>query len=248
MIRQYWQHLIWNLINNFEHTRIDAVKWNMEANVIDGRVPKMNPHVRFRAASADTAKISSEFLGQARDFDASSLGLNEATMQVIKTFCTKWAGLPERLIDKSILQPVTVFDEGLFKHFTSKVEGFATDSAENEVTATKDLSLDALEFKAKKKFILRDGTHSARRVITRPWKADAAMGDLMGFLFKWKDSIGQLIHHSRPLTMLFSECTQGQFQNLRTAKHRIEAHVQPSIASAPPGQRHVSQSPSSLAA
>ena len=126
------------------------------------------------------------------------------------------------------------FDEDMFCAICAKVEAISTDSAENEVAAGRDLTLPG-SFLPNLRYILRDSVHAARRVLTRPWQADEVLGYVMGFLFQWPDSIGQLVHHSRHMTTMFeesckkcaSENTSTTFRNLHTAKHRIESEITP---------------------
>ena len=58
----------------------------------------------------------------------------------------------------------------------------------------------------------------------------------MGLFHRWRDSIGQLIHHSLDLKHIYEQCSREcsadcavttKFQHLRAAKHRIETYMTP---------------------
>ena len=190
----------------------------------------LKEHIRFRCCNED-ADLTTGFLGQAL-LDPSSIGINKATHEVIKNVCTKWHAIPAHL--KPIVQPC--LDASTCEAICKKVKAISTDSAENEIAATRDLSV-ASSFLSDDVFILRDNCHSARRVLSRPWKADEVLSNLIGFLFFWKSSLGQLMHHSHILSNLYKQCvrdcpsasTVSLFGTLRTAKHRFESQMTPLI-------------------
>ena len=76
------------------------------------------------------------------------------------------------------------------------------DCAENAPAAIRDLGIAAADFLPHCKFTLRDVAHELRRVLTRPWEADKNLNQLVGMLFMDRDSIGQIIQHSRELSKL----------------------------------------------
>ena len=64
------------------------------------------------------------------------------------------------------------------------------------------------------------------------------MAHVLGIFHRWRDSMGQLVHHSKELKTLYGECVAvagavaTRFQHLRAAKHRIETCVTPLSRSA----------------
>ena len=91
-------------------------------------------HVRFRIASMNL-ESSCGFLGQARDSDPSALGKTEATVQIMRDFCTKYVQPPMGLD----VEPE--FNEPLFNQMKHIFEGLASDSASNELVGASDLQM-----------------------------------------------------------------------------------------------------------
>ena len=196
-------------------------------------------HVRYIACS-DALQRSSGFLGQKKDPDPSALGLTRGTVEVLKSFCTRFEFLKSRasLASTAALE----FDQELFTHISNCLEAIASDSASNEVTACHDIhTVSALQSRRQLKvyfpmlrWVLRDAAHNARRVISRPWKSDPTLSSLMDVFCFNKRSLPQMIHHSGELSSQYSQCVQEaerwlpistRFTHLRSAKHRFETGV-----------------------
>ena len=142
-------------------------------------------HVRFVACGPDQPYISG-FLGQSRDHTPDSLGIVAATEQVYKNICTKYFGLPNGKPE---------FDAELYNHLCKITEAVAIDSASNEVVAAKDMCTpfgDKPALFPNCSHILRDAPPSARRVLSRLWKADTVMANLFGLLCHDRDAIAQI--------------------------------------------------------
>ena len=192
---------------------------------------KMTEHVRFRCTSSDGALITG-FLGQIKLEDPSAIGLNQATHDVMRNICTKWHDMPRFLESKMTPQ----WDQIAFDKLRATTEAIATDSADNEIAASRDLTV-ATNFLTSHPYILRDSAHSARRVLSRGWAADPALHNLCGFLFMWGESLGQLMHHSHLLANMYKECVRDYPSNatcslfgiLKTAKHRFESQMTPLV-------------------
>ena len=221
------RQLLWLTFESLKEMRRNKLK---DAAVIclmrDER--DIREHIRFRCCSPK-AELTAGFMGQV-EVDSSALSINAGTMDVIKHMCTKWHGVPAYL--RLDVQPA--FDQAAFDNITRCTEAIATDSADNEIAATRDLSVTT-NFLAKTPHILRDSTHSARRVLSRGFAADQVLNNVMGFLFMWSESLGQLMHHSSHLANMYKECvrefpsstTSSIFGTLRTAKHRFESQMTP---------------------
>lgn len=128
---------------------------------------KSRLHVRYRTIDKDW-NVHAEYMGTARNFDGSSTGLTEATEQVYKKFCTSYLDAPP---DAAV---TPVFHAEVYEHMRLITEAIAVDSAENEVVAARDLCRNG-SFLPNCKYLLRDGAHSARRVLSRGWAADPVL-------------------------------------------------------------------------
>ena len=190
---------------------------------------KMTEHIRFRCTSSDGA-LSTGFLGQIKLPDPSAIGLNQATNDAMRNICTKWRDMPQFLESKMTPQ----LDQIAFDKLRANTEAIATDSADNEIAASRDLTVHS-NFLTSHPYILRDSAHSARRMLSRGWAADPALHNMCGFLFTWRESLGQLMHHSCLLANMYKECVRDYPSNatcslfgvLKTAKHRFESQVTP---------------------
>ena len=188
-------------------------------------------HLRYRCGREVDLQTSGGFLGQTREFKPDALGINAATKQIYRNVCTKYLNAPP----SAAVKPE--FDQPLFDHMCKITEAASVDSASNEVVAVKDMSWHPSQdgFCPNCKFILRDACHSGRRVLGRLFKADPVLDNILGLFVHWRDSMGQLIHHSADLQSLYAECTaashdgavETKFRNLRSAKHRVETYFRP---------------------
>ena len=154
-------------------------------------------------------------------------------LRLVKTACTRFLKVPEPG------QVAEVEDQTLYNHVLSITEALIVDAASNEVVSGLDCTVrldgvDRQQVFSSCRFVLRDGTHCCRRVLSRPWGADPVIEKLIGMLVTWKGSLGQLIHHSEALRNMYQECTASaeaavtsKFGNLRCAKHRFETHLTP---------------------
>ena len=229
------QKVLWALAEALTQQKAEQVRQAVCMNILrDERKGRL--HVRFRVADAGLGAHRG-YLGQARDFVPDAAGLTAATDQVFRTFCTKFAAPPPG----AAVAPT--FDEPLYRHMCQVVEAITVDSASNEVTAARDMSFGGalsavgLPLNAPNcRYILRGCPHKARRVLSRPWKADPVLDSVVGLFCHWRDSMGQLVHHSVDLKRLYKECVDEcaadsavstRFGNLRSAKHRIETEVTP---------------------
>jgi hypothetical protein len=180
-------------------------------------------HVRFRAANREESATHARYLGQSRHHQPDAIGLTEATVKIFKNISTSRANCPV----KSCVPPH--FDKDFFNAACDKVEAISIDSAENEVVSANDMK-DTGCFK-NCTFILRDSAHSARRIMSRLWKADSELD------YNWKFFmlLATLIQWSGDLRTLYTECcsdaddgaTSSNFSHMRAAKHRIETWLSP---------------------
>lgn len=82
---------------------------------------------------------------------------------------------------------------------------------------------------------MRDKAHEARRVLSRPWKADVYLDTIITSIVSGRSSICQIIQKSDDLRAWYAEATRASknsvvsthFANLRAALHRYESLVTP---------------------
>ena len=161
---------------------------------------KMTEHIRFRCTSSDGA-LSTGFLGQIKLPDPSAIGLNQATHDAMRNVCTKWCDMPRFLESKMTPQ----LDQITLDKLRANTEAIATDSADNEIAASRDLTVKS-NFLTSHPYILRDSAHNARRMLSRGWAADPALHNMCSFLFMWGESLGQLMRHSCLLANMYKDC------------------------------------------
>jgi hypothetical protein len=227
------KRLVWDLSESNLQMQQDHMRVAECANLLrDERHGRL--HCRFRCTNADI-ETHAGYMGQSRDFEPDATGITAACKEVYTEFCTKFIDPPSGAVVRPQL------DATLFEHIRTITEAVSTDSASNEVTAVQDSRLPSATnrkpaFLPNCDHILRDGAHSARRVLSRPWKADEVLDEIVGLFCQWRDSMGQLVHHSYDLKRLYKQCVADcahtcplstMFQNLRSAKHRFETLVTP---------------------
>ena len=85
------------------------------------------------------------------------------------------------------------------------------------------------------RFALRDKAHASRRIISRPWSADAYLKDFVIMFASGRGSMAQLTQHSLDIIMVFANyvktcthtCVNTTVTNMRAAKHRFESFAKP---------------------
>jgi hypothetical protein len=181
-------------------------------------------HVRFRCASASALETHSAYLGQARGHTPDSIGISEATVRVFKDIATSRSNCPAR---DCAVEPH--YNEDFFQESCDKVEATSIDSAENEVVAVTDMcSTGAFKNNT---WTLRDSAHSARRILSRLWKADDVLKQCWQFFML----LATIIQWSPDMRQLFETCCEESndaaisttFSHMRAAKHRIETWLTP---------------------
>ena len=218
--------MIWTLNESLNDIKRDHLRRAGCLNIIrDERHSRM--HIRYRCIGAHETLPNIGYFGQCRENDPSSLGIIDGTVKVYKEVCTSRANPPKGA--SLSCGPSCIFDESLFNHCKNITEACSTDSAENEVVATRDMRRPELFPNCS--FQLRDMVHSSRRVLSRLWKASPRLNHCYEFF----GLIASIIQWSDDLRRLYSECTEQssdaavstKFQHLRAAKHRIETHLTP---------------------
>ena len=185
-------------------------------------------HIRFRCIGEQPHPYA-DYLGQSKGHSPDAIGLATATADVFRRICTSRAMAPPGACVQAC------FHDKLFQDSKGKIEGVCVDSAENEIVSVRDMARpkpdgsDA-DFKHAH-HVLRDGAHSARRFLSRLFRASARLSYTFDLFF----AIASIIQWSDDLRQMYSQCTAEStdaatstaYQHLRAAKHRIESWLAP---------------------
>ena len=197
--------------------------------------------VRFTAASSAGSKISGH-MGSVRLSDGcDSVSLTEATMKIIRNFCTPCTNIPHL---ESLHGTTSPMDQGLFEKVKASIETFVSDSASDELRAgfmlaeqtTSGLMVETLP---QLKVVMRDRPHATRRNLSRNWKADAFLDEVANAFLFAGDSPVRMIQYSHIFRDWFCESIRRQnpnlscvqvndhMKNLNFAPHRFESTAAP---------------------
>ena len=168
--------MVWTLGEADREIKADHVKDAACLNLLhDERHGRL--HFRFRICKSDMTVVCG-YLGQTRDAGQSAIDLTDATEEVYKLVCTKFANAP------SGSSVVPKFDPYLFQHLKQITEAISIDSAAHGLVSAGDMSSDtSMQEQALTphcRFVLLDCPHKARRLL-RPWKVDAVLDGVRGF-------------------------------------------------------------------
>jgi len=126
----------------------------------------------------------------------------------------------------------------LYRRLRQSVTTITVDSAADQVVSS-ELMRAALTPGQKLltpnlRFVVRDKTHSSRRITSRPWAADEALKSTLNLLGHGPGSIAKLLQHSPEIQRIFrdfAETSDSQVnhvvRNFRAAAHRFESHAKP---------------------
>ena len=111
--------------------------------------------------------------------------------------------------------PESRLDAALFEHLRSIAEAITIDSAADEIVSAVDLACvdsyvsrdlaDDRAFLPNLKHILRDKAHAARRILSRPWSADAELARIISTFVRGPSSLGRLIQSSQDVRLMYSK-------------------------------------------
>ena len=137
--------------------------------------------VRFSASSLDSQMIGRGVLGFCHNFGTKSEHIVEAVHEILVDFCSGRDG---------------TVDKDLYEHICQSVELLDADGASDEQKVIRLLA--EVMFPAAR-FIVRDTTHSARRLTRSPWSADPYFSELVDTYITGGASIVMTILHSPDL-------------------------------------------------
>jgi hypothetical protein len=185
-------------------------------------------HVRIRVHTTESVVPYVGYLGQSRGHRPDAIGIAEGTVQIFKNACTSRANPPQGASPE--VKPH--FHQDAFDRACRSVEALSIDSAENEVVAGRDMASSTANGQfLNLQFTLRDGAHSARRLLSRLFKAD----ELLSFVFDFFMILCSVIQWSDEMRAIYQACTNAStdaavstcFSHMRAAKHRIESWLTP---------------------
>ena len=191
--------------------------------------------LRYRAVD-DNLHEHSGTLGQERDFGTGAANITKATGRMMERMCTPMHGALKRCRRGG---PPTLQTE-LFEHLRKSVLCIAVDSAGDELLSAAIMRSEVLSNSARVltpglRFILRDKAHASRRIISRPWAADAYIKEVISKFARGRGSIARLIQNSLQIQQVFSgfvkssgsKIVQTAVTNMRAAAHRFESFAKP---------------------
>lgn len=179
--------------------------------------------VRFRAVGSDLQEYGAT-LGQERDAGTGANNLTLATQHI----------MTRTVVGKAFVKTA------LLKHLKRTVVGLAVDSAADEVLSGEMMKSSSLAsmpqtLTCNLRFVMRDKAHAARRILSRPWAADAFLKDVSNMFVRGRASMARLIQCSHEVRRVFKRfvkqcCARSRrhiTSNLRAAGHTFESFQKP---------------------
>jgi hypothetical protein len=222
--------MLWCLSEARDDDKREAIEL-ADVMIIKRDERKKRMHIRFNCAGSKAIDLSGKcgFLGQSRDHNPDAFGISQATVGIFRELCTSRNDAPKTLDAKPH------FHKESFEKAKKILEATAVDSAENEVVSVTDSYAKGPNGEEpdfpNNKHILRDGAHSARRLLSRLYNADQVLHDTWIFF----QSMASIIQWSDDLRQMYTDCVgeaddgavDTKFAHLRAAKHRIETWLTP---------------------
>ena len=183
--------------------------------------------VRFIAVTKNLV-VRSGLLGVAghlHRFGVGAQGLLQTTNHIINNFATA---------NRST--SVENFDNDVRRSLRKHTHMVTVDAASDEVVASEIMRVSASEalspLTPNVGIVLRDKAHASRRILSRPWKADSYLTEVMDMIASGPDCPAQMIQRSEDiksqfLLILEAHDPSNKTQNLRAAKHRFESFQKP---------------------
>ena len=145
--------------------------------------------------------------------------------KALTSFCTIGNGRPHSWSSKP-----SIIDRKLERHLSKIIKFYWSDAAQTEVLVGECLktTLDGLSVCS------RDKAHGARRVLSRPWKADSFLLATYLRFVGGKRSPARLLQHSPMISQWFQENRDGMahrigkfIKNMSACPQRYESHSKP---------------------
>ena len=172
--------------------------------------------LRFACCGKDLA-MKSGLVGVARNFGTGHVAISRATVDLVQRICNGDRAMAAAILNKVELFCVDAANDEVLS--CERMRGRSGEDADDVPAVTPNL-----------KVIFRDGAHASRRFLSRLWKADETINEVISGVVRNKHSITMRIHNSVLFTNWFHQEVRrdgGRIQNLRAAKHRFESFATP---------------------
>ena len=191
--------------------------------------------VRFTAADAAMTQVSG-ILGLVQSHGG-HLDIIRSTEDVVRSFCTAGHGRPPSSSSAGVAAGLAV-DEELMAYVKAHVHLFNSDAEGAELRAGQMSRFSVRGLAAPLfphlKCVCWDGAHASRRVMRRPWDADAYLRDVIDrFVLSTKSPVS-LIHNSPEFRIwlanskkLLQDRVGDRVVNFSLARHRFDSTVKP---------------------
>ena len=190
------------------------------ASHTDGRGSRLT--MRFSATTEANLECRRGTIGQidsaklkARSTADAAIIMVNCYDKILREFCTFGHGAPARPSGNGATKQH--FDEELFEHLKSIHEIFDTDADPvmllSGMEMTQSFQDGVLPYFKNNVVQIRDKTHGARRVLQKPWKAHAAIQDIVATIISRRSSIMKRIRNSSFCAEVFHDALQAQGDN-----------------------------------
>jgi len=208
----------------------------------DARKGKLT--VRFSGASSSLQRLEGHLgtVDLTSEFSADAVGLMQATMFVVSSFCVPnfvppYCDNPGRL-------PESKLNETLERNLVESIETFVSDAAADEIRAGHMLAGQTTSSTYRPgfknlKLVVRDRPHATRRNLSRGWKADPVLDEIVNKFILDPGSPTRLIQYSSQFQQMFASNIRqtdpslsavkihGFVKDLGFAAHRFESMQKP---------------------
>ena len=226
--------IAWCLLQAMKEEDRAAIRGCMFISLLrDERASRL--HIRFRCVNKDL-EVHSGTLGMEKDFGTGASAVTTATERIMRRMCTEHndPDVAEQAWD------IAKLDTALFNHLRNSVLCVAVDSAADEVLSaeimrSRVLSQSHQALTPNLLWVIRDKAHASRRLVSRPWAADAYIKDVALMMSQGNGSMARMIQNSLDIRRVFSrfvrtsrnKIVSSACTNMKAAKHRFESFAKP---------------------
>lgn len=189
----------------------------------DARKGKLS--VRCRSASTRLVRFSAHIgtVDLCKEFSLDSIGVMQGTLFALSEFCIRWMSPP--YVDDISKVPEPHLDQQLLDQLLNSVETFVSDSASDELRAGQMLAGQStttqyLPRLPNLKVVVRDRPHATRRNVSRGWKADGVLHDILTRFVLGESSPVRLIQYSQQFKQWFA----AHIRHLEPGLSAVKAH------------------------
>ncbi len=201
--------------------------------------------VRFVAANSKLL-VRRGVLGQTKNRGGGAKKMLAATKHILKVAATRRFAPPQADLVRADAC-CNEYNRELYNKIRNDIRILCVDSASDELL-TGRLMRQVPQYQLQPRVadqlrplcknlqqIERDKAHATRRLMSRPWKVDPFLQEIVEFYIRGKRSMVQILGHSNELNQILVSNMQAQesgirsadIRNLRSAKHRMESFQKP---------------------